>query len=142
MVVGADTRSGRLIASRFLGRDREVRVFVTDAAAAEELRAAGAKVALGDVSDDSHVAGACLNCFSVVLVGEAAGDDRQRSFAATPEAVMEGWAKAVGSAGVQRVIWVADEDPPATPIDEVAMVDPSASDMAEAVFDLDAVRPI
>lgn len=142
MVVGADTRPGRLIIERFLTPEREVRAFVTDADSADELRGNGAKVALGDVSDDSHLAGACLNCFTVVLVAEAATDDRQRSFAATPEAVIEGWAKAVDAASVQRVIWVLAGQPPSTAVPEVAIVDPEREDLVDAVFGLDATRQI
>ena len=37
-----------------------------------ELRELGVKVALGDVSDDSHVQGSCTNCFTAVLITEAA----------------------------------------------------------------------
>lgn len=140
IVVGADTDTGRKIVERFLDPEREVRAFVTDSAAADRLRNEGAKVALGDVSDDSHLAGACLNCFSVVLVGDAAWDGRECHFAPTPEKVMEAWANAVRSASVQRVIWVIpDAEPPPTLVDEVAVVDPATPDVAEVVFELDRV---
>lgn len=142
MVIGADTPRGDRIISRFLDPEREVRAFVSDPRAAERLRQGGAKVALGDVSDDSHVAGACLNCFSVVLVEEAAGDARERAFAATPGAVLEGWARAVDSAGVRRVIWVAEEAPPPVSVEEVAVVDPHDENVAEKVFELDGARQI
>lgn len=143
IVVGADTPSGRIIVDRLLSPDREVRAFVTDADAAEMFRALGVKVALGDVSDDSHVAGACLNCFSAVLVSEAASDARLRSFAPTPERVLEGWGKAVQSATVRRVIWVAgDEAIPTTSIAEVATIERSRPDLAEAVYALDQAAHI
>lgn len=143
MVVGADTERGRRIAERFLDPDREVRAFVTDPATAEDLKGSGAKVALGDVSDDSHLAGACLNCFSVVLVADAAHDDRTRAFAADPARVLEGWARAVDSAEVQRVIWVMSGDAaPVVHVEEVAVVDPEDPDLVEAVFRLDAAQRI
>lgn len=142
MVVGADTEPGRRIIHRFLDNEREVRAFVTDPGVADDLRRKGAKVALGDVSDDSHLSGACLNCFSVVLVGDAATDGRERSFASRPDAVLAAWAKAVESAAVTRVIWVGDIDAPAMNIDEVAAVGPDEPDLAEAVFGLDAQRRI
>lgn len=143
IVVGADTASGRSIVERLVSPDREVRAFVTDAGAAESLRGLGVKVALGDVSDDSHVAGACLNCFSAVLVSEAASDARLRSFAPTPERVLEGWGKAVQSAAVRRVIWVAgDEAIPTTSIAEVATIERSRPDLAEAVYALDQAAHI
>lgn len=142
MIVGADSPTGRRIAERLFDPAREVRVFVTDPEAAEEWRSTGAKVALGDVSDDTHVAGACLNCFSVVLVGEAATDSRTRSFASTPAAVMTGWANAVGSAGVRRVIWVIEGEPPATSVPEVAVVHPATDGLADEVYGLDSARRI
>src|SRR5690606_40838579 len=97
IVVGADTASGRRIVERLVSPDREVRAFVTDAGAAESLRGLGVKVALGDVSDDSHVAGACLNCFSAVLVTEASAVARLRSFADTGESVLRSEARRVGT---------------------------------------------
>jgi putative NADH-flavin reductase len=143
MVVGADTERGRRIAERFLDPHREVRAFVTDPDTAEELRQSGAKVALGDVSDDSHLAGACLNCFSVVLVTDAARDQRQRAFAPTPDDVLQSWAKAVSSASVARVIWVmADDETPSLAVDEVAVVDRDDPDLVETVFRLDEARTI
>ena len=65
-------------------------------------------MALGDVSDPSHVGAACLRCFSAVLVTEAAHDGRERSFASGPEAVLAGWVDAVREAAVNRVIWVGE----------------------------------
>jgi nucleoside-diphosphate-sugar epimerase len=108
IVVGADTPTGRAIVGALIEPDREVRAFVTDLGAAEELRQLGVKVATGDVSDASHIAGACTRCFSAVLVTEAATDERERSFARTTEAVLDGWAEAVAEAHVTRVIWVGD----------------------------------
>lgn len=142
MVVGADTTTGRSILERFLDPRREVRAFVTDPRASEELRKQGVKVALGDVSDDSHLTGACLNCFSVVLVGEAAQDDRLRSFAPNPSAVLESWARAAVAAGVQRVIWVVDDEPPACSVGEVVQVDSREEDLPGAVFELDRAESL
>lgn len=143
IVVGADTPAGRAIVDRLISPDREVRAFVTDPGSAEALRTAGVKVALGDVSDDSHVAGACLNCFSAVLVAEAATDTRLRSFAPTADKVLEGWGRAVQSASVRRVIWVTDSgDIPNTAIAEVATVELSRPDLAEAVYALDQAAQI
>lgn len=108
IVVGADTPTGRAIVEALIQPDREVRAFVSDTAAAEELKRMGVKVALGDVSDPSHVGSACTSCFSAVLVTEAATDDRERSFARTADAVLDGWVEAVSDARVTRVIWVGE----------------------------------
>lgn len=142
MIVGADTPTGSAITERLFNPRREVRLFVTDLATAKFWRGRGAKVAQGDVSDDSHVGAACLNCFSVVLVTDAAHDERERSFAATPADVMASWARAVESANVERVIWVSAGQPPEVAGPDVAVVDPSDPDVADSVFKLDEARQI
>ena len=81
IVVGADTEPGRVVLQALLEPGREVRAFVSDEKVAEQLRALGVKVALGDVSDDSHLEGAATNCFSAVLITQASSDGRERSFA-------------------------------------------------------------
>ncbi len=139
MVVGADTPEGNLIVMSLVQPEREVRAFVTDPQAAADLRRVGVKVAVGDVSDESHIAGACLNCFTVVLVGRAATDDRPRAFARSEEEVLSLWASGVTSAGVARVIWVHDDDPPAVAVPEMAVADPARSDLVEEVCRLDDV---
>jgi putative NADH-flavin reductase len=139
IVVGADTSVGGHIVERFAGSDREVRAFVTDATVGAALRDRGVKVAVGDVSDDSHLAGACLNCFSAVLVMEAATDDRVRSFAADIDSVLASWAAAVTAARVRRVIWVGDASPPPTEGREVAVVSPARSGVVDEIYRLDEV---
>ncbi|NNC93342.1 MAG: NAD(P)H-binding protein [Acidimicrobiia bacterium] len=110
IVVGADTEHGRAVAEALSARDGEVRAFVTDPNAAQPLRARGIKVAVGDVSDASHIAGAALGAFSAVLIAEAGRDDRERSFAASHDALLRAWAEGLRDAGVSRVIWVAPGD--------------------------------
>ncbi len=136
IVVGADTPGGEGIVVRLLSREGQVRAFVTDRSVAERLRPLGVKVATGDVSDDSHVGAASTGCFSAVLLTTAASDDRERSFAPTPEAVVEGWRRAIEDAEVRRAIWVsADPIAPATP--EHVVLDPSTEGLAERIAKLD-----
>lgn len=145
IVVGADTPTGEAIVGALLRRQGEVRAFVSDPSAGVRLKEAGAKVALGDVSDASHVAGASLNCFTAVLVTRAAGDGRERAFAATPEAVYAGWAEALADAGVRRAIWVrerhaAPDELPSTPTAELAILEGcerSPAELAAEVVRLD-----
>lgn len=137
IVVGADTDAGEEILKRLDHPEREIRVFVTDEEKGLELKGRGFKVATGDVSDESHVEAASLRCFSAVLIVEAARDDRERSFASTPDAVIRGWSRAVANSAVTRVIWVGDGDTPETPVQEVALVDPSDPDLATTVLELD-----
>lgn len=140
IVVGADTSVGAGIIDALLEPGREVRAFVTDPDTAGQLRAKGVKVALGDVSDDSHIAGAAMNCFSAVLVTEAARDSRERSFAENEGEVLRAWASAVSA--VSRVIWVhSGEVPPVDPT-EVVVVDPDTPDVPGQVRSLDEARKI
>lgn len=142
IVVGADTPAGTRIIEALITPGREVRAFVSDESSAVGLRDKGVKVALGDVSDDGHVEGAATGCFSAVLVAEAAFDHRERSFADTPEAVMEGWARAVNLARVTRTIWLSESLPPRVSTREVALVGPSDTDFVERVVALDDAQAV
>ncbi len=113
IVIGADTPLGRATMDELLPRASEVRAFVTSPDAAASLRSQGVKVALGDVSDGSHVGGAALNAYCAVLIAEAAADGRERSFAETPQAVISSWIEGLNDAGVTRVIFVGDRPAPA-----------------------------
>lgn len=137
IVVGADTEHGAAIIDRLYDPEREIRVFVSDEERGLQLRERGFKVAIGDVSDESHVEAAALRCFSAVLIAEAASDTRERSFADSPSAVLEGWANAVGNSKVSRVIWVLSGEPPETKAKEVVTVDPRDPALAGRVFELD-----
>jgi uncharacterized protein YbjT (DUF2867 family) len=108
IIIGADTEIGLASIEGLLARQGEIRAFVTDPEVAASLKERQVKVALGDVSDPSHIEAAALDCFSAVLIGEAAYDDRERSFASTPKDVIEEWASAVAAARVRRRIWVVD----------------------------------
>ena len=140
IVVGADTSQGRAVVEGLAEPGREVRAFVSDPATGAELRELGVKVALGDVSDDSHVQGACTNCFTAVLITEAARDGRERSFAANEEQVLQGWAGAAAASGVTRVIWVHEGEPPPVRVREVRTVSPAHPDLVGEVAALDDAR--
>lgn len=140
IVVGADTPTGARIVDALLDPAREVRVFVSDPDEGLRLRERGAKVALGDISDDSHIAAASTQCFSAILVTEAARDERERSFARNEPEVLNAWANAV--AGVRRVIWVHTGEPPPTKTPEVAVVGEDDPDVVERVVSLDNAAKI
>jgi hypothetical protein len=112
IIVGADTPLGEKVVAAFDPLRREVRAFVTDVASAERLKRSHVKVAVGDVSDGSHVGGAALRSFSAVLLAEAATDGRERSFASTADGVVAAWVQGLHDAGVERVIWVDDGSVP------------------------------
>jgi uncharacterized protein YbjT (DUF2867 family) len=140
IVVGADTPAGIRIVDAMLDPAREIRVFVSDPEEGVRLRERGVKVALGDISDDSHLEAAAAQCFSAVLITEAARDDRERSFAPDEAAVLRAWASAV--AGVRRVIWVHDGQPPPTVVPEVAVVPPDDPDVVKRVVSLDNAKKL
>ena len=140
IVVGADTENGRALVDGLVAPGREVRAFVSDPEVAASLKGMGVKVALGDVSDESHVQGSLTNCFTAVLVTEAARDSRERSFAASEEQVLRGWASAVAASGVTRVIWVHDGEVPPVGSAETRSVSPNRPDLVEEVVALDDAR--
>ncbi len=146
IVIGADTSIGEAITALLTAREGEVRAFVSSASAALLLRKSGVKVAVGDVSDGSHVEGAALGCFSAVVIPEAAFDRRERSFTDSPPTTVATWVSALSNASVRRLIWLEDSRV-AAPIEhsagstiQVVVVDtkqrPSAEIAAEvALFD-------
>lgn len=134
IIVGADTPLGEATINTLLPRPSEVRAFVTSPDVAAELRSRGVKVALGDISDGSHIGGAALNAFCAVLIAQAATDERDRSFAPDRDSVLEAWAEGLVDAGIKRVILVDDEPPPAalTAVNaEFAQIAPADRDPAE-----------
>lgn len=146
IVIGADTPVGEATIEAVLPAAAEVRAFISDEQRVDDLKAQGVKVALGDVSDFSHIEAAALNCFCAVLVAEAAVDGRERSFADAVEDVWEGWAAAVRNAGLHRTIWVGAEGTGAgfpRPTPEVAIVAHTDIDKAAAVVaDLEGLQSI
>lgn len=142
IVVGADTAPGRAISKGLSSPEREVRLFVSNEAAGAAFKKAGFKVAIGDVSDESHVEAAATHCFTAVLITAAAHDGRERSFASSGREVAEQWATAVTNAAVKRVIWVTSEVPPSTDASETVTVDPNDADLVAKVVSLDEVQRI
>lgn len=139
IVIGADTPTGLQVVERLAAPDREVRAFVSSPEVGERLRRLGVKVALGDVSDQSHVTAACTNCFSVVLITEAATDGRELSFAQSPDHVLAGWAASIRESRAKRAIWVGDDAHPASGAKEEAVVAARmpVAEIAEKVAALD-----
>jgi len=150
IVVGADTGLGAAAIEALIPRPGDVRAFVTDPIHGAQLKERGVKVAVGDVSDGSHVGGAALGAFCAVLVPHCGFDDRERSFAEDPEALVEAWTEAIAEAAVQRVIWLehpllaapAERFPSPTEFAVVPTVDRPAADVAADVARLDDAAAI
>lgn len=118
IVVGADTLPGRQIVSKLVQSGGEIRVFISDPDAADAFKQVGCKVALGDVSDGSHVEMAGFEAFTAVLVADAATDEREKAFASDANTVVGQWLTAVQDAGIHRTIWIGSKElpkPPANP---------------------------
>ena len=129
IVIGADTPLGEVIIEGLMPRESEVRAFVSDVDKGLELRRRGAKVAIGDLSDGSHVGGAATRAFCAIFVASSAGDDRERSFADTPLEVYRQWRDGLADSGIKRILWVDENPPPAFITDsapETVHVDVSA----------------
>ncbi|MCB2223104.1 MAG: NmrA family NAD(P)-binding protein [Actinobacteria bacterium] len=132
IVVGAGCPLGKAVVEALQPHLREVRAFVADAAApaGAALRAAGARVAIGDPADASHVAAAADGAFTAVLLADEAP---------SPGA-LRGWAEAVAEAGVTRSLWVGgapDEGPPTPESAEVAAAGRPLGEVAAEVVALD-----
>jgi nucleoside-diphosphate-sugar epimerase len=140
IVIGADTAVGEAVVAALLEEGAEVRAFVTRASVGERLKEAGAKVAVGDLSDATHIAGAALRTFCAVAVSEAATDDRERAFAGTPDAVVSAWAEGLSAAGTTRGIWIGGGEIDASPLEavvaEFAAVDPGRRPAGEVVVEV------
>jgi hypothetical protein len=134
IVIGADTAVGAAIVAALEPASGEIRVFVTDPGRGEQYRNVS-KVAVGDLSDGSHVGGAAIGAFCAIAITAAASDGRERYFAADPAAVLAQWADGLSDAGVGRVITVgrADDLPHPNPLALVAaqhgFVDTSGKDI-------------
>jgi uncharacterized protein YbjT (DUF2867 family) len=110
LVVGADHPIGAAVVRLTAAPDREVRAFVSDPEQAFQLKSMGAKVAIGDLSDEGHIGAAATRCFSVAFVIPALDDGRELAFADRPNSLI-GWARAAEQASVTRVIWIGGGAP-------------------------------
>ncbi len=105
IVIGADTELGHAIVPALQPASGEIRLFASDDDAVRRYRGF-CKVAVGDISDGTHVGGAAIGAFCAVVIATAAHDDRERHFADTPEALLEQWADGLQDAAISRVILV------------------------------------
>ncbi len=145
IVVGADTPTGSDIAARLAASGGEVRVFISDPARGDDFRSMGCKVAVGDVSDGSHIEFAAHECFTAVLVATAAVDSRERSFASSATDVAAAWMSAVAAADVERLIWIGSPELPEPPGDlpaESAVLSDRDPDVAAEVARLNDLRSL
>jgi hypothetical protein len=112
LVIEADTDLGHAIVPALRPASGEVRLFASDAAAVARYRGV-AKVAVGDISDGTHVGGAATGAFCAIVIAAAAHDERERYFAAGTRELFRQWADGLAESGISRVIVVGD--PPQVP---------------------------
>ena len=146
IIVGADTPIGIEIVAKLAENAGEVRTFITDPAFTDAFRSQNCKVAIGDVSDGSHIEIAGFEAFTAVLIAEAALDSRDRSFSTNPESTAAAWIKAVTDARIQRMIWIGTtplgEPPGVGRIPEVAFLKQSDEDTAVEVARLNELAEL
>ena len=136
IVIGADTPHGEAIVPALQPESGELRVFVTDPAAGERYRRI-AKVAVGDVSDGTHVGGAAIGAFCAIAIVSAATDHRERHFASDPATVLAQWADGLRDAEIGRIIVVAEPaelpnpDPLRSAAADYCFIDASANSLPE-----------
>ena len=105
IVIGADTELGHAVVAALQPASGEIRVLASDADQVDRYRSA-AKVAVGDISDGTHVGGAAIGAFCAIVIATSAHDDRERHFASDPEALFAQWADGLADAEIRRVIVV------------------------------------
>ena len=109
LVVGADTELGHAIVPALQPASGEIRLFASDPKAVAGYRSF-AKVAVGDISDGTHVGGAAIGAFCAIVITAAAHDERERHFAHNTEELFKQWAEGLADAGISRVIVVGSRD--------------------------------
>ncbi|MDJ0663299.1 MAG: NAD(P)H-binding protein [Acidimicrobiia bacterium] len=120
LVIGADTRLGHAIVPALQPASGEIRLFASDPEAVDGYRSF-AKVAVGDISDGTHVGGAAIGAFCAIVIVAAAHDERERHFARDAEELFAQWADGLADAGIRRVIVVGSDDelPERVRLDEI-----------------------
>jgi uncharacterized protein YbjT (DUF2867 family) len=74
LVIGATGQLGGLITRSLLDRGEAVRILTRDGSAYDDLRAAGAQPAMGDLKDATSLAAACAGVDAVVTTATGRGD--------------------------------------------------------------------
>lgn len=148
IVIGVDTDIGHALVPAMQPGVAELRIFASDPEAVAAYRSF-AKVAVGDISDGSHVGAAATGAFCAVVIAAAAHDQREHYFATDPDELFAQWAEGLADAAVSRIIVVGDPgevpqpDPLAKATDDYRFVDSSRrpmDDVVALVIDLDAER--
>lgn len=138
LVVGADTELGHAIVPALQPASGEIRLFASDPEAVAGYRDF-AKVAVGDVSDGTHVGGAAIGAFCAIVITAAARDERERHFVHSTDELFQQWADGLADAGISRVIVVGNRDdlPDRVHLDaidaEYWLIDTTGLTMAEVI---------
>jgi nucleoside-diphosphate-sugar epimerase len=148
IVIGADTDLGHALVSALRPAAAELRLFASDPDDIAPYRSF-AKVAVGDISDGSHVGAAATGAFCAVVIAAAAHDQREHYFAADPDELFAQWAEGLADAGIGRIIVVGAPaevprpDPLTRATDDYHHVDTSnrtVEEVVTVVVELDAAR--
>ena len=107
LVIGATGQLGGLIARSLLDRGEAVRILTRDGSAYDDLRAAGAQPAMGDLKDAPSLAAACAGVDAVVTTATGAagiGDDTVETVDRLGNSQL---IDAAAMAGVRRFVFVS-----------------------------------
>lgn len=101
-IFGANGNTGSIVASRLLDRGAQVRVFARDAAKLEALRARGAEVVTGDVTDARAVAAALAGAEGAYLM--CPPDNASPDLIGRGRKILEGYAAGLAAAKVPHAV--------------------------------------
>ncbi len=119
IVIGADSELGHAIVPALRPASGEIRLFASDEDPVTQYRPF-TKVAVGDISDGTHVGGAAIGAFCAIVIAAAAHDERERHFVSDAEELFNQWADGLSDAGIGRVILVgASAEIPAHRLDQI-----------------------
>jgi uncharacterized protein YbjT (DUF2867 family) len=104
-ILGATGNTGSVVASTLLDRGAKVRVLVRDPAKVEALRARGAEVAVGDVTDEAAVAAALEGAKGAYLL--LPPDATSTAFVARGKKIAETYAAALTNARTPHVAYLS-----------------------------------
>ena len=138
LVIGADTDLGHAIVPALQPASGEIRLFASEPDPVAAYRSF-AKVAVGDISDGSHVGGAAIGAFCAIVIAAAAHDERERHFAEDAGELFAQWADGLADAGIGRVIVVGTRQELPQPVHldrigaEYVFVDVAGRELGETV---------
>ena len=105
VVFGATGNTGSVVANTLLDRGQKVRVVVRNPQKAEALRARGAEVFVGDVSDEQSVRSALAGAEGAYFL--VPPDATHTSFLARGRSIIDGFVRALGASPLKHAVFLS-----------------------------------